>query len=150
MDSFNKSRESADHKAAFEALAAIEDKSNPAVKAHHDVFSFNDDFAAAAAAPVVMFNIIVVPPAQQAELDGVWSELVKGDHPSGFVAGTHGWGQQEVDVPEVGKGKAFMAVSGWESAAAAEAVKASAADKGKSLEKFGKSHVRLVTLTKVV
>lgn len=150
LESVTAARESPDHKAAFESLAAIEDKSNPAIKAQHDLFSFNNDFAAVADAPIVMFNVLVVPAAQQAELDAVWAEVVKGDHPSGFVAGTHGWGNQEVDIPGVGKGKAFLAVSGWESAAAAEAVKTSAADKGKSLEKFGKPHLRLITLTKVV
>ncbi|KAJ4391452.1 hypothetical protein N0V93_005069 [Gnomoniopsis smithogilvyi] len=150
IDSVTAAHASPDHKAAFESLGAIEDKSNPAIKAHHDVFSFNNDFAAVAEAPAVMFNILVVPAAQQAELDAAWAEVVKGDHPPGLIAGTHGWGSQEVDVPEIGKGKAFLAVSGWESAAAAEAVKTSAADKGKSLEKFGKPHVRVITLKKVV
>lgn len=149
LDSVGAARSSPDHKAAFESLAALEDKSNPAIKAHHDVFSFNNDFAAVAEAPVIMLNVLVVPSDKQAELDTVWAGLVKGDHPPGFVSGTHGWGQQELDIPEIGKGKAFLALSGWESAAAAEAVKTSAADKGKSLEKFGKPHVRVITLTKV-
>lgn len=149
MDSVTAARSSPDHKAAFESLAALEDKSNPAIKAHHDVFSFNSDFEAVAAAPAVMFSVIIVPADKQAELDTVWAELVKGDHPPGFISSTHGWGNVELDIPDMGKGKAFLAMSGWDNVAAAEAVKTAAADKGKSLEKFGKPHVRVISLKKV-
>lgn len=139
-----------DHKAAFESLAAFEDKSNPAVKTYHNIFEFNNDFEAVAGAPVVMFNALVVPAAQQAELDAAWAEVVKGGQPAGLVAGTHGWGAQEVDTPDAGKGMVFLAASGWESKEAAEAVKTASAEKGASLDKFGKGHVRLATLTKVM
>lgn len=149
MDSVKAAQTAPDHKSAFDALSAVEDTSNPAIKKQHNIFTLNNDFAAVAEAPVVMFTAFVVPAAQQTEFDAAWDEVVKGDKPAGLLLGTHGWGAEEVDAPEIGKGKIFLAAAGWDSTESAEASKAKSTEKAKGLEKFGKPHVRFTTLTKV-
>ncbi|CAN8096697.1 unnamed protein product [Discula destructiva] len=142
-------RDTEEGKAMQAAYREVADTSNPAVKPMHNVFEFDNDFAAVAAAPAVTLTGFFVPVAQIAAFDAEWAKTKEGaTAPDGIVATAQGWALEEVDMPD-GKGKIFMVSVGWDSAAKAEAQKAGSAGKLEALTKIAKSHSRVVSLEKL-
>lgn len=86
-----------------------------------------------------------------ADFEAAFNEVLKagGAPPDGFIAGAHGWGLEEIDHPEAGKSKVFLATSGWASDEKAKAASAGAEKTFEPLKKFTEHHhVRTTVLTK--
>lgn len=140
-----------------EDFEKIMDTSNPAIKAHHNTFVFTNDFAPVADAPVVEQTIFFVPTSvNKAEFTATWEEALKSwNAPAGWIAGTFGWGEEEIDQPpHLGNGKCnpFLAAAGWESIEKAQASREVSQAAFEPLKKFGitpeMAHSRFTTLIK--
>lgn len=138
-------------------IDAIVDTSNPAIKSQHNTFVFVNDFAPVADCAVTEQTIFFLPTStDQAEFTAAWEESIKQwTAPAGWVAGTYGWAEQEIDAPPHvggGKAKAFLASAGWESIEKAQAGREVSRAAFEPLGKFGlspeKAHSRFTTLTK--
>lgn len=128
------------------------DTSNPAVKPHHNLFVFDKDFVPVADAPVVQMTAMFFPPSvSTADFEVAWNNGIKSfSGVDGWIAGTHGWGQEEFEHPSAGKVKVFMAAAGWASIEKAVAGSEKAREGFAGLDKFGQQvSARFTTLTKV-
>lgn len=112
-------------KAAFGDMV---DKSDPKHQPYHNIIVFDKDFIPVAESPVVHQTALFMPTdVNVAEFEAKWANSIKGSEGvEGLIAGTAGWGQDDVEFPD-GKKKVFLAVAGWKSIDAAKAV----ADKAK-------------------
>lgn len=120
-------------------------------KPYHNIIVFNKDFAPVAESPIVHLTAVFLPlDVNVAEFDAAWVECVKGwGGAEGWVAGAAGWGQDDVDVPKLGKQKVFLLSAGWTSVDAAQAATEKAKESFKTIEKFSEhTQTRFTKLTK--
>lgn len=125
-----------------EAMDQLSDTTDPAKRAHHNLFHFSNDFAPVAAAPIVEQTVFFVPTTvDKAAFSAAWEGAIKGwTPPAGWVAGTSGWGVDEDENPaHLGPGKShvFMVAAGWESIEQAKATREASQASFKALEEFG-------------
>lgn len=157
VDAVKASHQTAEGQKFRADLEAMQDTSNPDVKAHNNIFVFSDDFTPVAEAAVTQQTIVFVPTSvDKAAFTAAWEEAIKNwTKPDGWVAGVYGWSEDQLDQPpHIGTGKAngFLASAGWESIEKAQAAKEAAKAAFEPLSKFGikpeSAHNRFTTLTK--
>lgn len=139
-------------------IEAVTDTSNPELKIHINTFVFTNDYAPVADAAITEQTFMFVDPSvNQADFVAVWEEALKGwTSPPGWITGTYGWAEGEVDNPPqlgAGKSKVFLASAGWESLDKAKAgISVSKTAFEPLVTKFGlkpeQVHSRFTVLTK--